>query len=72
MIAKFGCLAVVIVYMVFSNADPLSLREKHSGTKLENTSMPCMQGIGAGVFPESAFGRYHAHNSETAENFAII
>ena len=31
--------AVVIVYMVYSNADTLSLQAYRSGTKLENTSL---------------------------------
>ena len=53
--------AVVIVYMVDSNADTLSLRASRSGTKLENTSLSTDGRQG------SAYGIYHVHNSESAD-----
>lgn len=49
--------AVVIVHRIYSGADALALREKHSGTKLERTS------LSAGVFPESAYKIHKLHNS---------
>lgn len=58
-VAKFSLCKVVIVHMIYSNTDTLSLREKRSCAKLENTS------LSTNVFPESAFGIYHVHNSET-------
>ena len=58
--------AVVIVYVVYSNADSLSLRAYRSGTKLENTSLSTDGKQG------SAYGIYNIHNSETANmDFAI-
>ena len=36
-IVKLGKYASVIVHLVYSNTDPLSLRKKRSSAKLENT-----------------------------------
>ena len=59
--------AVVIVHMVDSNADSLSLRAYRSGTKLENTSLSTDGKQG------SAYGIYHVHNSNAASvNFIMI
>ena len=56
----------VIVHIVSSNAGTLPLREKCSGTKLENTS------LSAGIFQEPAYGRYNMRNLVPAEDsFAI-
>ena len=48
--------AVVIVYVVYSNADSLSLRAYRSGTKLENTTLSTDGKQG------SAYGIYNIHN----------
>ena len=57
---------VVIVRMVYSNADSLSLRAYRSGTKLENTSLSADGKQG------SAYGICHVHNSKMAKmGFAI-
>ena len=53
--------AVVIVYMVYSNADALSLRAYRSDTKLEKTS------LSTDGKQRSAYGIYHVHNSQTAK-----
>lgn len=37
--AKRNYALAVIVYIVYSNADPLLLRKKRSGTKLDKTSL---------------------------------
>ena len=58
MIAKRSGYAVVIVHIVHSNADSLSLRAYRSGTKLENTSLSADGKQG------SAYGIYHVYNSE--------
>ena len=59
---------VVIVYMVYSNADSLSLRAYRSGTyaaKRRQLSTDGKQG--------SAYGIYHMHNSKLASmSFAIV
>ena len=60
MIAKLRNNAIVIVYMVYFNADALSLRAYRSGTKLENTSLSTDGKQG------SAYGIYHVHNSQLA------
>ena len=57
---KGGGYAVVIVCVVDSNADSLSLRAYRSGTKLENTS------LSTGGKQGSAYGIYNIHNSEPA------
>ncbi len=66
MIAKRRGDAVVIVYMVYSNADTLSLRAYRSGTKLEKTSLSTDGKQG------SAYGIYHVHNSELAGMSFVI
>ena len=59
--------AVVIVRMVYTNADALSLRAYRSGTKLENTSLSADGKQG------SAYGIYHVYNSKTArDSFTIM
>ncbi len=59
--------AVVIVRMVYSNADTLSLRAYRSGTKLEKTSLSTDGKQG------SAYGIYHVHNSESVNrSFTIV
>ena len=59
--------AVVIVHIVHSNADSLSLRAYRSGTKLENTSLSTDGKQG------SAYGMYNMHNLKLASmSFVII
>ena len=51
---------------VYSNAGALSLREKCSGTKLENTS------LSADIFQEPVYGLHNMYNSVPAKDgFAI-
>ena len=63
---KGGGYAVVIVCVVDSNADSLSLRAYRSGTKLENTS------LSTGGKQGSAYGIYNIHNSEPANRSFVI
>ena len=58
--------AVVIVYVVYSNADALSLRAYRSGTKLEKTSLSTDGKQG------SAYGIHNMHNSEPANMSVTI